>query len=54
MSRIPPDVNSPDEQRECVCGRLRSFVDDHPRTGWYLTVLLALNFLLDLIEQLLD
>ncbi len=31
--------------------RALDFIDRHPRTGWYLTVVVTLDFILHLIES---
>lgn len=32
--------------------RCKTWVDQHPRTGWYIMILLALNYILDAVQSL--
>lgn len=35
-----------------VLTRARNWIDQHPRTGWYVCTIVTANFLLDLITRL--
>lgn len=35
-----------------IWARCRSFIDRHPRTGWWLTFWLAVNFIVDALQTL--
>lgn len=60
MARETPDVKvEPVEDPETgrtlfvvvLWRRCRGFFDTHPRTGWYITVFLALNYVIDALQS---
>lgn len=49
MTHDKPNVKRPYPERFKA---LLEWVDAHPRTGWYLVVILSLNFALNLMDAL--
>lgn len=53
MAQTGPPVNQMAGGNPSAARRFREWVDCHPRTGWYLVVLLFINYVLDLAQSLL-